>query len=198
MFNMPLVGQPAPQFDAQAVVNGTIVDVNWEWLHASGWLVLMFYPYDFTFVCPTEVTAFSDAIPRFQEMGAKLVGISVDSAYCHYAWLRTPRNKGGLGGSQLALISDLNRQISRRYGVLLEDEGVALRGLFIVDPGGFIRHATINDLGVGRNVEETLRILGALQHVDEHGEFCPANWTPGSETVVPDPEQAQAYFAKLQ
>lgn len=189
--SMPMVSHSAPTFDGEAVIHGEVVEVTWEQLHESNWLILFFYPYDFTHVCPTEIFAFSEAQPRFQELGVKLCGISCDSVYSHFAWTRTPRQQGGLGDVRVPLISDQTREISRKYGVLLEEKGVALRGLFIIDPRGIIRHATINDLGVGRNVEETLRIVQALQHVDAHGELCPANWTPGTDGLRVDGDAAR-------
>jgi len=193
---MPLVTQPAPKFDAKAVVGQEIVDLTWDQLHAGKWLVLFFYPLDFTFVCPTEIVAFSDAAKRFEEVNAKVAAISVDSAFSHLAWVNTPRSKGGLGEVTFPVIADLSKSIARAYDVLLEDPGVALRGLFIVDPKGIVRHATINDLPVGRNVDEALRVIQAFQYVEEHGEVCPANWTPGADTMKPDPVGSQEYFSK--
>ena len=186
-----LVTNPAPQFNAKAVVGEDIVDLEWNQLHDGKWLVLFFYPLDFTFVCPTEIVAFSDAVDSFREIGAKVAAISVDSQYTHLAWVNTPRNQGGLGTVGFPLIADLNKEIARKYDVLLEDAGVALRGLFIVDPQGTVRHATINDLPVGRNVDEALRVIRAFQYVEEHGEVCPANWTPGDATMKPDPVGSQ-------
>lgn len=184
----------APRFGCKAVLNGDIIDLSWYDLHESKWLVLFFYPLDFTFVCPTEIVAFSDARDRFAALDAKVAAVSVDSAYAHLAWSRTPREKGGIGGIEIPLIADLSKAVAKEYEVLL-DSGVASRALFIIDPKGIIRHATINDMGVGRNVDETLRVLEALQYVDQYGEVCPANWQPRDMTIVPDPENAQAYFA---
>lgn len=135
-----------------------------------------------TFVCPTELTAFNDRANEFAELGAKVYGVSVDSEYSHLAWAKQPRKEGGLAPFQLPLIADLNKQMSRAFGVL-HDESVALRGLFIMDPSGVVRSATVNDLPIGRSVDETLRILKAVQFNDKHGEVCPANWTPGAKTV---------------
>jgi peroxiredoxin (alkyl hydroperoxide reductase subunit C) len=191
---MPLVTTPAPQFDCKAVVNGTIKDLTWNELHEGKWLVLFFYPLDFTFVCPTEIIAFSDAADRFAKLGAKLAGISVDSHFTHLAWVNTPRKNGGLGELKFPLVADLDKNIAKAYDVLLED-GIALRGLFLVDPKGIVRHATINDLPVGRCVDEVIRVIEAFQYVDQHGEACPANWKPGEDTIVPDPEGSKKYFA---
>lgn len=193
---MPLVTSPAPQFDAKAVVGTEIVDLTWAQLHENKWLVLFFYPLDFTFVCPTEIVAFSEAAERFKEIGAKIAAISVDSAFSHLAWVNTDRKQGGLGKVNFPLIADVTKQIARKYDVLLKDEGVALRGLFIIDPKGIVRHATINDLPVGRNVDEALRVIKAFQYVEEHGEVCPANWVEGKDTMKADPVGSKAYFAK--
>ena len=193
---MPLVTSPAPTFDCTAVVGGEIKKITWNELHEGKWLVLFFYPLDFTFVCPTEIIAFSDAGGRFSEIGAKVAAVSVDSQFTHLAWVNTPRNQGGLGQVTFPLIADLNKEVARKYDVLLEEAGVSLRGLFIIDPQGVIRHATINDLPVGRNVDEALRVIQAFQFVEKHGEVCPANWKPGADTMKPDPVGSQEYFAK--
>lgn len=192
---MPLVTSPAPQFSATAVANGEIVNLTWDQIHENKWLVLFFYPLDFTFVCPTEIIAFSEAASKFEEIGAKIVGISVDSQYTHLAWTQTERAKGGLGKINFPLIADLNKKIAKKYDVLLKG-GVALRGMFLIDPKGIVRQATVNDLPVGRNVDEALRLIQAFQFVEENGEVCPANWTPGSDTMKPDPVGSQEYFSK--
>lgn len=192
---MPLVTSPAPTFDCTAVVNGQIKELSWSDLHQGKWLVLFFYPLDFTFVCPTEIIAFSEAADKFAKLGANVAAVSVDSQYTHLAWVNTPRAQGGLGGVNFPLIADLNKKISRAYDVLL-DGGVTLRGLFIIDPKGTVRQATINDLPVGRNVDEVLRLIEAFQYVEKHGEVCPANWTPGADTMKPDPDGSKAYFKK--
>jgi len=193
---MPLVTCHAPTFDATAVVGKEIKEMKWAELHEGKWLVLFFYPLDFTFVCPTEIIAFSDAYDRFAEIGAKVAAISVDSQYTHLAWVNTPRKEGGLGEVTFPLIADLNKDIARKYDVLLEQAGVALRGLFIIDPKGVVRHATVNDLPVGRNVDEALRVIQAFQYVEKHGEVCPANWNPGSDTMKADPVGSREYFSK--
>jgi len=190
---MPLVTSPAPRFKAKAVVGNEIVELTWDQIHGGKWLVLFFYPLDFTFVCPTEIIAFSDAHARFEEIGAKVAAVSVDSAYTHLAWINTPRKDGGLGRVTFPLISDLTKEISRAYDVLTEG-GVSLRGLFIIDPKGIVRHATINDLPVGRNVDEAIRVIQAFQHVEKYGEVCPANWKPGEDTMKADPVGAKKYF----
>lgn len=194
---MPLVGSPAPKFNAKAVLNKEIVDMTWEKLHEGKWLVLFFYPLDFTFVCPTELVAFSDKNEEFTKLNAKLAAVSVDSHYTHLAWVNTPRNKGGIADLKYPLIADLNKSIARSYDVLLENAGIALRGLFIIDPKGVIRSAVINDLPVGRNVDEALRTIQAFQHNEKHGEVCPANWNPGKKTMKADPVGSQEYFSKV-
>ena len=192
---MPLVTSKAPDFTAKAVINGEITETSLAKLQDGKWLVLFFYPLDFTFVCPTEITAYSDAADKFKKAGANLAAVSVDSAFSHLAWVNTPRDQGGLGKINYPLVADLSKNICRGFDVLLED-GIALRGLFIIDPKGVIRHATVNDLGVGRNVDETLRVLQALQYNVEHGEVCPANWTPGQDSMKPDPKGSREWFKK--
>lgn len=188
------VTSPAPKFNAKAVVNGQIKDVALE-DYAGQWVVLFFYPLDFTFVCPTEIIAFSDRAAEFQELNAQLIAVSVDSQYTHLAWTETPRNKGGLGKVNFPLVADLDKSIARDYGVLL-DAGIALRGLFLIDPKGVVRHSTVNDLPVGRNVDEALRVIKAFQFVEKYGEVCPANWREGHDTIKPDPQGSKEYFEK--
>ena len=161
-------------------------------------MVLFFYPLDFTFVCPTEITAFSDRYADFSSKNTEVLGVSVDSQFSHLAWIQTPRNQGGLGDINYPLVADLKKEISTAYNVLDEAEGVALRGLFIIDPDGVIMHATINNLPVGRNVDETLRVLQAFQYVQSNpDEVCPANWTPGEKTTKPDPKGSKEYFSAI-
>ncbi|KAF9530709.1 2-cysteine peroxiredoxin [Crepidotus variabilis] len=189
-----LVQRPAPTFSAEAVSEGTFIDVKLE-DYLGKWVVLLFYPMDFTFVCPTEILAFNDALPRFQELNTAVFGISTDSKFTHLSWSLQPRSQGGLGPNlKLPLIADRNMRISQEYGVLLEDEGIALRGLFLIDPKGILRQMTVNDLPVGRSVEETVRLIQAFQFTDTHGEVCPANWTSGSKTIKTDPVAKLEYF----
>eukprot|EP00877_Chromochloris_zofingiensis_P012603 jgi/Chrzof1/7597/Cz02g29190.t1 len=193
------IGKPAPAFKGQAVVNGDIKEISSE-DYKGKYLVFFFWPLDFTFVCPTEITAFSDRYDEFKEINCEVVGASVDSHFTHLAWNNTPRIKGGLGGIRYPLLSDLTKSIARDYDVLIEDgpdAGVALRGLFIVAPDGTLRQKTVNDLPVGRSVDETLRLVKAFQFTDEHGEVCPANWKPGAATMKADPKDSQEYFSKL-
>lgn len=188
------IGKPAPQFQLEAVQEGQFKKISLA-DYKGKWLVVFFYPLDFTFVCPTEICAFSDRLDEFHKIGAEVVGVSVDSKYTHFAWTNQPRNQGGIQGLRYPLLADLNRRMADDYGVLTED-GVALRGLFIVDPDGIVQHATINNLGVGRSVDETLRVLQAFQFVRTNGEVCPANWKPGSSTMKPDVQGSKRFFAE--
>jgi peroxiredoxin (alkyl hydroperoxide reductase subunit C) len=174
------VGQPAPDFNMESTRNLENLDQPVRLADYKGkWLVMFFYPLDFTFVCPTEILAFSEAVPRFRQVGAEILGVSTDSKFSHRAWIKTPRNQNGLGELNFPLAADLTREVSRKYGVLIEDKGIALRGLFIVDPKGTMQYSVVHNLGVGRSVDETLRVLQAFQT----GELCPANWKPGTATL---------------
>ncbi|KAF5375947.1 hypothetical protein D9615_008210 [Tricholomella constricta] len=191
------VQRPAPYFKATAVVDGLFTDISLN-DYLGQWVVLLFYPMDFTFVCPTEILAFNDALSQFKALNTAVFGISTDSQFSHFAWSTQPRKEGGIGPDlKLPLIADRNMRISRDYGVLLEDEGIALRGLFLIDPKGTLRQITVNDLPVGRSVDETIRLIKAFQFTDEHGEVCPANWTEGSKTMKPDPKGSLEYFASV-
>jgi len=160
------------------------------------YLVLFFYPQDFTFVCPTEIIAFSDRVEEFKKIDCEVIGASTDSANCHRAWMRTPRTDGGLGEIDLPLLADPTHAISKAYQVYKEDDGVAFRGLFIIDGKGILRQITVNDLPVGRDVDETLRLIQAFQFTDEHGEVCPANWRPGKKTMKPDHAGISRYLSE--
>uniref|UniRef100_A0A8I5N6R9 Thioredoxin-dependent peroxide reductase, mitochondrial n=2 Tax=Cercopithecinae TaxID=9528 RepID=A0A8I5N6R9_PAPAN len=195
-YHAPAVTQHAPYFKGTAVVNGEFKDLSLDDFKGK-YLVLFFYPLDFTFVCPTEIVAFSDKANEFHDVNCEVVAVSVDSHFSHLAWINTPRKNGGLGHMNIALLSDLTKQISRDYGVLLEGPGLALRGLFIIDPNGVIKHLSVNDLPVGRSVEETLRLVKAFQYVETHGEVCPADWTPDSPTIKPNPAASKEYFQKV-
>ena len=189
-----LVGKPAPKFDLEALVDGQFRTVSSDDFKGK-WVLVFFYPLDFTFVCPTEILAFSDRYDELKRMNCEVLGVSVDSKYSHLAWTERPRNLGGIQGLKYPLLADLNKSMARDYGVLA-DEGVALRGLFLLDPHGVIQHATVNNLGVGRSVDEAIRVLQAFQFVAEHGEVCPANWKPGTDTMVPDWEKSKLYFGR--
>ena len=191
------VGQPAPDFTATAVFDQEFQEIKLS-QYRGKYVVLFFYPLDFTFVCPTEITAFSDRYGEFSSKDTEVLGVSVDSQYSHLAWLQTDREAGGLGDIAYPLVSDLNKTIAKDYNVLDEEAGVAVRGLFIIDPDGVIMHATVNNLPVGRNVDETLRVLQAFQHIRSHpDEVCPADWTPGDLTMNPDPIKSKEYFAAV-
>lgn len=192
---MTLVGKKAPDFTAKAAVKNTIVD-NFTLSTLEGrYVILFFYPLDFTFVCPTELHAFQDRLANFKELGAEVVGCSVDSPYSHLAWLATPKSRGGIEGIEYPIISDLRKDIAERYGVLIPHEGIALRGLFLIDREGFVRHQVVNDLPLGRSVDETLRMLEALIYFEKNGEVCPANWSKGQKSMKPDEAGLKSYFA---
>ncbi|MCS7080290.1 MAG: peroxiredoxin [Chloracidobacterium sp.] len=174
------VGQPAPSFDMASTKDLTTLQERVKLEDYRGkWLVLFFYPLDFTFVCPTEVTAFSDRLEEFHALNAEVVAVSTDSVYSHKAWIETPREKNGVAGLKYPLASDITKEVSRNYGVLIENEGVALRGLFIIDPEGILQYQVVHSLNIGRSVDEVLRVLQALQS----GGRCPANWKPGQPNI---------------
>ena len=174
------VGRKAPDFDMPSTKNIEKLNENVKLSDYRGqWVVLLFYPLDFTFVCPTELTAFSDRYEDFQGIGAEVIGVSTDSAFSHRAWLQTPRDKGGVEGLKYPLAADVTKSVSRDYGVLVEDKGIALRGLFVIDPEGILRYKVVHDLNVGRSTEETLRVIQALQT----GGLCAAEWKPGQSTL---------------
>nr|XP_058950972.1 peroxiredoxin-4-like isoform X1 [Pocillopora verrucosa] len=194
-FSAQFLNQNLDHWEGTAVVNGEFKYLKMTDSRGK-YLVFFFYPLDFTFVCPTEIIAFSDRIEEFRAINTEVVGCSVDSVFTHLAWINTPRKEGGLGRLKYPLLSDLNHQIAKDYGVLLENEGHTLRGLFIIDDKGTLRQITMNDLPVGRSVDETLRLVQAFQYTDKHGEVCPAGWKPGKETIIPDPTEKKKYFAK--
>ncbi len=190
-----LVGRKAPDFDVAAVTGGNQFADSCKLSDYKGkYVVLFFYPLDFTFVCPTELHAFQDKLEEFTKRNVELIGCSVDSKFSHHAWLRTPRNRGGIEGVTYTLLSDINKTVSRDYDVLLEDAGVSLRGLFLIDRDGIVRHQVVNDLPLGRNVDEVLRMIDALQFTEEFGEVCPANWNKGAKTMKPDDEGLKDFF----
>lgn len=190
-----LIGKPAPEVKAKAIVDGSIVETFSLKDYLGKYVVLFFYPLDFTFVCPTELHAFQEKEAEFAKKGAQVVGCSVDSHFSHHAWLQTPKVKGGIEGVRYPLVSDLNKTISRSYGVLKEDEGIAYRGLFLIDKQGIVRHQLINDLPIGRSVDEALRVLDALIHHETYGDVCPANWKSGMKTMKPNEKGLLSYFS---
>jgi alkyl hydroperoxide reductase subunit AhpC len=186
--------QQAPAFKAQAVVNGQFKEVSLADYKGKN-VVLFFYPLDFTFVCPTEILAFSDKVDEFAKRNTQVIGVSIDSHFSHLAWVNTERSQGGIKGLGYPLVADITKEIARSYGVLKEDEGIAFRGLFLIDKNGVIQHMVVNNLPLGRSVDETLRMVDALTFHETHGEVCPADWKPGSATIVPDVDKSKAYFA---
>lgn len=190
------IGKPAPDFRATAVIDGDFREITLK-DYKGKYVVLFFYPLDFTFVCPTEIISFSDRVEEFRQINCEILACSTDSHFSHLAWVNTSRKQGGLGKMNIPLIADKNMDISTKYGVLKEDEGIAFRGLFIIDPRGTLRQITINDLPVGRSVDETLRLVQAFQFTDKHGEVCPANWKPGKKTINPDVSKSKEYFEHI-
>lgn len=191
------VGQAAPDFTATAVYDQEFKTIKLS-DYRGKYVVLFFYPLDFTFVCPTEITAFSDSYDKFKDLNTEVLGVSVDSEFSHLAWTQTDRKSGGVGDLNYPLVSDIKKEISAAYNVLDPEAGIALRGLFIIDKDGVIQHATINNLAFGRSVDETLRTLQAIQYVQSHpDEVCPANWKPGDATMNPDPVKSKEFFAAV-
>jgi len=204
-----LVGKSAPQFTTRSIVDGLPVEnFTLEQFLEKKYVVLFFYPKDFTFVCPTELHAFQEKLPEFRARNVELLGCSTDTAESHWAWLQTPKNQGGIQGVTYPLLADANKTITSAYGVLngefgLDDEGnltatsemIAYRALFLIDRKGIVRHQIVNDLPLGRSVEETLRIVDALQFFEKHGEVCPANWATGKEGMKPTFDGVADYLA---
>jgi len=190
---VPALEKPAPEFSGTAVIKGEFKEIKLADFKGK-YLVLFFYPLDFTFVCPTEIIAFSDNYPTFEKNNCAVVAASTDSHFSHLAWINTPRKQGGLGDMNIPLLADKSAKIARAYGIYNEETGIPYRGLFIIDDKQRLRQITVNDLPVGRSVEETLRLVQAFQYTDKHGEVCPAGWKPGEKTMVPDPTKSQDYF----
>ena len=190
-----LVSKSAPDFEAQAVMpDGSFKQIKLS-DYKGKYVVLFFYPLDFTFVCPTEIIAFSDKQGDFEKRNTQVLGVSIDSHFSHLAWRNTDRKVGGLGEIKYPLVADLNKQISKDYDVLA-DMGISFRGLFLIDKEGVVQHQLINNLPLGRNIDEALRIVDALQFHENNGEVCPANWSQGSDGMKPDPKGSQEYFNK--
>ncbi|XP_011694281.1 PREDICTED: peroxiredoxin 1 [Wasmannia auropunctata] len=190
---VPELQKPAPAFTGTAVVKGQFKDIKLS-DYKGKYVVLFFYPLDFTFVCPTEIIAFSDRAKEFTDIGCHVIAASTDSHFSHLAWINTPRKQGGLGEMNIPLLADKSSKIARDYGVLDEQSGIAFRGLFIIDDKQNLRQVTINDLPVGRSVDETLRLVQALQYTDKHGEVCPAGWKPGKKAMKADVVGSLEYF----
>lgn len=189
-----LVTQTAPDFCVTAVMpDGSFKNDFTLNQYRGKYVLFFFYPLDFTFVCPTEIIAFSDRVEEFEKLGVQVIGCSIDSHFSHLAWRNQPRNQGGIGNIKYPLVADLNKQIARDYDVLL-DGGVALRGLFLIDCQGIVRHQVVNDLPLGRSVDEALRMVKALQYFEKNGEVCPADWKEGSRTIKPGVESSKEFF----
>lgn len=189
------VTEQAPDFTAQAVMPDNSFQELTLSKYRGSHVLLFFYPLDFTFVCPSEILAFDKELEKFKQRDCEVIGASVDSHYTHLAWKKTPRNQGGIGDVQYPIVSDLDKRISADYGILLPN-GVALRGLFLIDKEGMLRHMLVNDLPLGRSVAEALRMLDALQYTEKHGEVCPANWQEGAEAMTPSTEGVAEYLAR--
>lgn len=188
-----LVGKPAPDFSEKAVKGSEVIE-NFTLSQFKGkYVVLFFYPLDFTFVCPTELHAFNEKLAAFEAKGVEVVAVSTDSWFSHIAWLDTPKSKGGIEGVQYPLVSDFNKKISADYDVLL-DGGMALRGLFLIDKEGIVQHQVVNNLPLGRNVDEALRMVDALKFFEANGEVCPANWNEGDKAMKPTQDGLEEYF----
>eukprot|EP00611_Tribonema_gayanum_P025730 TRINITY_DN5948_c0_g2_i1.p1 TRINITY_DN5948_c0_g2~~TRINITY_DN5948_c0_g2_i1.p1 ORF type:complete len:283 (+),score=95.06 TRINITY_DN5948_c0_g2_i1:105-851(+) len=195
---MATVGKAAPDFTADALMpDRTFKKVSLK-DYKGKYLVLFFWPLDHTFVCPTEIIQFSEAYEEFKQIDCELVGCSTDSEYCHLSWVEKPRKEGGIGAVNMPILADRALKVSKDYGVLIEGEGIALRGLFIISDKGVVRHITVNDLPVGRNAEEALRLVQAFQYTDKHGEVCPAGWKPGEKSMKADPTGSKEYFAGVE
>ena len=205
-----LIGKKAPSFKTDAVINGGEFAENFslEQYQGKKEVIFFFYPLDFTFVCPTELLAFQEKLAEFEKRNVQVVGCSIDSKFSHWAWINTSKNNGGIQGVTYPIVSDLSKTIAENYGVLageydIDEEGnsefsgapVAYRGLFLIDKKGVIRHCVINDLPLGRNVDEAIRMVDALQHFENHGEVCPANWNEGEAAMIPDADGVASYLS---
>ena len=190
-----LVAKPAPNFTAQAVMpDGSFKEIKLS-DYKGKYVILFFYPLDFTFVCPTEIIAFSNSMDEFKKRNTEVLGVSIDSHFSHLAWRNTDRKNGGLGDIAYPLVADVNKKITYDYGVMHE-AGIAFRGLFLIDKEGVVQHQLINNLPLGRNIGEALRMVDALQFHENNGEVCPANWKEGEDGMKPDPSGSKTYFDK--
>lgn len=191
-----LVGKQAPDFSASAVMADGSINDNFSLADYQGkYIVLFFYPLDFTFVCPTELIAFSHRIADFEAKGVQVVGCSIDSQFTHIAWRNTPVSEGGIGEVKYPLVADVKHEICRAYDVEFDAAGVAFRGSFLIDQSGVVRHQVVNDLPLGRNIDEMLRMVDALQFHEKHGEVCPAGWNQGDKGMVADGNGVASYLA---
>lgn len=188
------VGKKAPNINCDAVIDGIVKSFNLSTIH-NKYKILFFYPLDFTFVCPTELHALQDRLADFTLRNVEVFAVSVDSVYSHMAWLDVPRSKGGIAGVSYPMLGDITKNIAREYGVLNEELGVALRGVFLLDKDNVVQYAAVNNLALGRNISELVRVVDALVHVQKVGEVCPANWEPAHKAMKPNAEGLKEYFA---
>ena len=192
---MPLVSTEAPDFTATAVMPDNSFKDDFKLSDYRGkYVVMFFYPLDFTFVCPSEIIAFDKKLEEFKSRGVEVIGVSTDSHFSHWAWKNTEVDNGGIGNINFPLVADFQKVISQDYGLLLEG-GMALRCTFLIDKDGVVQHSTINNLGLGRNIDEMIRLVDALQHLEEHGEVCPANWSKGDDAMTPTAEGVAKYLS---
>lgn len=190
-----LVGKPAPEFTADAVVNGNeFTSISLSDYKGKKYVALFFYPLDFTFVCPTELHAFQDKLAEFESIDTQVIGVSVDSKFSHFAWLNTPKSQGGIEGVKYPVVADLKKTIAADYDVLFEDAGIAFRGFFLIDKDGIVQHQVVNNLPLGRNIDEAIRMVKALQFFEKNGEVCPANWNEGAKGMKPTDDGLKDYF----
>jgi peroxiredoxin 2/4 len=190
-----LVSRPAPDFTAPAVMPGGIIEEGFELSALRGkYVVLFFWPLDFTFVCPTEIIAHDKRLDKFRERGVEIVGVSIDSQFTHFAWRETPVAEGGIGPVGFPMVADVKHEIARAYGIEHPEAGVALRASFLIDKEGVVQHQVVNNLPLGRNVDEMLRVVDALQFHEEHGEVCPAGWEKGDAGMKPDARGVASYL----
>ena len=192
-----LVGKQAPDFTAPAVMPSGVIEDNFSLSDLRGkYVVLFFWPLDFTFVCPTEIIAHNNRMEQFKERRVEVVGISIDSKYTHFAWRNTPINDGGIGPVQFPIVADVRHEITQAYGIEHPEEGVALRASFLIDREGVVQHQVVNNLPLGRDVNEMLRVVDALQFTEEHGEVCPAGWQKGEMGMTPDAKGVASYLSE--
>lgn len=194
-----LVGKEAPDFKVSAVQENQILEsFTLSQFKEKKYVVLFFYPFDFTFVCPTELHAFQDHLAEFEKRGVQVIGASTDSTHSHFAWLNTPKSKGGIQGVTYPILADYNKEVAKAYDVLVEGLGAAYRGLFLIDKQGKVRHQVVNDLPLGRSVEEALRMVDALQFNEQHGEVCPADWKAGKKAMKANRAGVENYFTETE
>jgi peroxiredoxin (alkyl hydroperoxide reductase subunit C) len=194
-----LVGKQAPDFNVKAVKENQVIEsFTLSQFKNKNYVILFFYPFDFTFVCPTELHAFQDHLSEFEKRGVQVIGASTDSIHSHLAWLNTPKAKGGIKGVTYPILADFNKEVAKAYDVLVDGLGAAYRGLFLIDKTGTVRHQVVNDLPLGRSVEEALRMVDALQFNEAHGEVCPADWKVGKKAMKANRSGVESYFTEAE